>query len=370
MLDLEKSKILIAGDSKENISVLLKFLKEDYHVSYVKSDVEVLEFTTSHSVDLILLSTVIPDMGGYEICKRLKEDHNTCNISIIFLASKNAAQEEVMGLNLGAVDYIFKPFNISTLKARIKNHLALKKTLKQLSEKNERLRKAAILKEDIDKITQHDLKAPLNGVIGLSELGYDYPGLPSDVREYFELILDSGYKMLDLINRSMDMIKMERGTYTVEFTSVDLLKIIQKLVKELNIRISAYKIKINILLDEKPITRNSVFYVKGEELLCYSMLGNIITNAVEASQAEECITILLSHEKDRMTVQVHNETLIPEEIRSTFFEKYVTKGKSQGTGLGAYSAKLIAETLEGDISMSSKKGVGTFIFIHLNTPPF
>lgn len=366
MSDTEKSRILIADDIKANINILIKFLKDEYDVSYVKNGIGVLDFVKSNPVDLILLDILMPDLSGYEVCTQLKQDKKTQQIPVIFLTSKNEVQDEKKGLEVGAVDYIVKPFSIPIIKARIKNQLELKKAVERLSKQNELLKEAATLREDIEMITRHDLKTPLNGIIGLSELGQENEDVPEEVREFLKLITDSGYKMLELINRSLDLIKIERGTYNVKFVSVNLLKIIRKLVKDFDTQVSAYKIKILIFLDGEPINHNSVFMVKGEELLCYSMLSNLIGNAVDASESNSVITIHLYRNHGKMLFQIHNEKLVPEDIRSRFFEKYVTKGKIQGTGLGTYSAKLIARTLGGEIEMRSLEGEGTTVSVQMD----
>jgi signal transduction histidine kinase len=109
------------------------------------------------------------------------------------------------------------------------------------------------------------------------------------------------------------------------------------------------------------------FLAMGEPLLVFSMLANLLKNAAEASPAGGQISISLSEDGGRRTVEIsiHNEGTIPDSIRGRFFEKFATAGKTHGTGIGAYSARLIARTLGGDIRCESTEPAGTTITIQL-----
>ncbi len=126
--DPHKQKILIAEDAPANIDVLASALFPVYDISVATNGLEALEIATSDSPpDLILLDIVMPKMDGYEVCRRLKANSQTKHIPIIFITSKSEDADETKGLELGAVDYITKPFEISIVKTRVQTHLELKK---------------------------------------------------------------------------------------------------------------------------------------------------------------------------------------------------------------------------------------------------
>ncbi|MCT4574848.1 MAG: response regulator [Alphaproteobacteria bacterium] len=122
----EKSTILIVDDVSENIDVLVSVLREDYNLSIAKNGKVALDLANNVNPDLILLDIMMPEMDGYEVCTKLKEEDNTRNIPVVFLTALGQNEDEERGLLLGAVDYITKPFEPSLLKVRIKNHLELK----------------------------------------------------------------------------------------------------------------------------------------------------------------------------------------------------------------------------------------------------
>jgi diguanylate cyclase (GGDEF)-like protein len=125
--EIAKPLILIVDDTPTNIQVLAENLINDYRIKVAVSGEAALEAIARQGApDLILLDVMMPDMDGYEVCRRLKEDPHTSAIPVIFVTALNGGDDEERGLNLGALDYIVKPFYLPVVKARIRNHIRLK----------------------------------------------------------------------------------------------------------------------------------------------------------------------------------------------------------------------------------------------------
>jgi|GEM_PF-6848543 len=118
-------KVLIIDDISDDIKTLTEILEEDYEILLSEGGKKALDIVAVNKIDIILLSTTMHDMDGYEICKQLKLDVTACHIPIIFVAPLNEEIDESYGLKLGAVDYISKPLRAGIIQARIKNHLEL-----------------------------------------------------------------------------------------------------------------------------------------------------------------------------------------------------------------------------------------------------
>ena len=116
-------KVLVADDDAINRQVLGELLKPEYTVVMAKSGAQALEKAALHAPDLILLDVMMPDMDGYEVLRRLREDTHTAHISVIFISGLDRPEDEANGLNLGASDYIAKPFNPTVVTARVALHL-------------------------------------------------------------------------------------------------------------------------------------------------------------------------------------------------------------------------------------------------------
>lgn len=122
----EKRKILIVDDVPSNIRILVEELRSEYEIVVATSGKLALQRAVTNTPDLILLDIMMPEMDGYEVCARLKEDRKLSGIPIIFVTAKDEEEDETKGLHIGAVDYITKPFSLPIVKARVKTHLELK----------------------------------------------------------------------------------------------------------------------------------------------------------------------------------------------------------------------------------------------------
>ena len=221
----------------------------------------------------------------------------------------------------------------------------------------------ARLRDDVERITRHDLKGPLSAIINYPQYIKRDGELSEKQQAHVKRIESSGRKMLEMINLSLGLYKMEQGSYDLEMIGVDLAGIVMEAVEESETRICNKSITVKIVVDGEAETEMS-FVEGGDPLLLYSMVSNLFKNAVEASPKGETVTISLD-KNEKTTIRIHNQGVIPSEIRETFFEKYATAGKSGGTGLGTYSARLIAETHEGDIGFESSEKTGTTIQVTL-----
>lgn len=126
-MNLEKQVVLIVDDIDFNAKFIEDILKDDYLVVTVHSGRECLAYVEHEKVDIVLLDIIMPEMDGYEVCQKLKANPKTRKIPVVFLSVKGEIEDETKGLELGAIDYMIKPVCASVIKARIKNHLELKK---------------------------------------------------------------------------------------------------------------------------------------------------------------------------------------------------------------------------------------------------
>jgi putative two-component system response regulator len=123
---IDKQRILIVDDAPSNIKILNELLCSDYYISVATNGADALKLAVSQEPpDLILLDIMMPEMDGYEVCRRLKADATTRSIPILFVTAKSKIEDEKRGLKLGAVDYIAKPFSPPIVKGRVRNHMNL-----------------------------------------------------------------------------------------------------------------------------------------------------------------------------------------------------------------------------------------------------
>jgi len=353
-----KPQILIVDDIPANIRMLRDVLVDDYQIFIATNGADALNMAAQKPIDLILLDIMMPDMDGYEVCRRLKADPLTQHISIIFVTARIESADEQKGLEMGAVDYITKPVNIPIVGARVKTQIELVYGRRRLEEQNQQLLRVAELKDDVELIMRHDLKGPLSSIISLPQVISAAGPLNSEQQVMIQAVEESGYQILKMVNRSLDMYKMEQGIYQARPAVINLLAILNKAIEELEALWSAKKIEVLVTINGVTAKPNDTFKVEGEELLSYSIFINLLKNAGEASPHQERVTVACSWD-DMATVKISNKGVVPAQIRDTLFDKYITANKEDGTGLGVYSARLNARTQGGDVVVDTSDPAGT-----------
>ncbi|MBI3039231.1 response regulator [bacterium] len=368
-MEQEKKTVLVVDDIHTNIEILAEILQPDYRVKFSLDGEMALRIANGDEPpDLILLDIMMPEVDGYEVCRKLKIDSRTRFIPVIFVSALNETINEEKGFEIGCVDYITKPVNPALLKARVKNHIFLKQARDNLIQQNEVLQEIVQLREEVDRITRHDLQTPLTAFINIPTMLKSDANLTPDQVELMEMLEKSAFRMMQMINNSLDLVKMERGKYRIRPISLDVVKIFSQICRELEEFRVMKNLKIVSFINGKETGPNDSFEAFGEEKLFFPLLSNLIKNALEASPVNGVVTVFFS-DRENCVIKIHNLGEIPSQIRQKFFEKYATFGKTSGTGLGVYSAKLMAKTLGGDISFDSSEKSGTTMYVEFPKKP-
>ena len=227
-----------------------------------------------------------------------------------------------------------------------------------LKRQNAALAEVAQLREDVERMSRHDLKTPLNSIIGVARLLREDTTVTPEQRELLAIAERAGYRMLEIVNLSLDLSRMELGTYQFHAQAVNVVDVIVRVL--LDLQPLAQAAHVGVRVDAAP---QQPVYARAEELLCYSILGNVVKNAIEATPHGGVVTLRLEA-GDAIRVRVHNPGRVPAAILNRFFDKYVTAGKSDGTGLGTYSARLMARVQNGELEMQTSH-TGTVLTLTL-----
>lgn len=220
------------------------------------------------------------------------------------------------------------------------------------------------LKEDVERIMRHDLKAPLNAVICLPQLIEAEGQLNKEQLELLRHISQQGHQMLQMINFSLDLYKLEAGVYAYAPVSVDLLTVLREVIFNAQLRFQSLGVEVLLSQDGQPLPPIVSLFIPGERMLLYSLFSNLVLNAMEASPRGGTVSVdIRLNEFCRVTV--HNQGVVPPAIQERFFEKFATHGKTGGTGLGTYSARLMTEVMGGAIRLQTSADHGTSITVEL-----
>ncbi len=372
MTDQAPQNILIVDDTPANLDLLERILENcGYEVRSMPNGPLALKSAAHMPPDLILLDIKMPGMDGYEVCAHLKQQPPTQDIPIIFISALQESDDKVRAFQAGGVDYVTKPFQADEVLARVHTHLEISRMRSELAQQNEELVAAAKLRDDVERITRHDLKSPLNSIIAVPSILVGQKELDQESIDLLHTVERSGRKMLELINRSLDLYKMETGVYQTALQPMDLLPVLRSAASEASADPAASDKTWRITRAGQALAEGDEIWAEAEEMLCYPMFSNLIKNAFEASPEGGEVEIDLDEsDASALKVSIANQGAVPAAIRDTFFGKYVTHGKSSGTGLGTYSAKLCAETQEGKIALVAEDDDSTRVIVTLKrTPP-
>ena len=330
MNTVEKTTVLIIDDSPLDISVLTEILKAEHHVLGATPPEAALGVLRSAKLpDLIILDVMMPAINGLRLCRQIKSDPTTANIPVIFVTGKDAAEDEAAGFAAGGVDDVAKPVNPHLVRARVRTHLELERNRESLEKQNETLKENARLREEMEHINRHDLKNPLMVIMNIPSLLSRQANITGEQKKWIAMIEDAARKMLEMINRSIDLCKMENGTYERHAKPTDTLRVVWQIAAAYAEIAQKKGVTLDLRVRGMPASPADTFIINTEELLFYSMFSNLVRNAVEA--APEGSTVLLSFtDGDAGVIAIHNEGAIPEKIRNRFFEKFATGRETRG----------------------------------------
>jgi two-component system sensor histidine kinase/response regulator len=346
--------ILIVDDVAKNIQLVAKFLtKEGYNLFFAQSGEAALKQVEGRGFDLILLDIMMPEMGGFEVCRRLKKNVRTSQIPIIFLTAKTDDESISKGFEAGGVDYVTKPFNPSELLARVKTHIQLQQREKELRDLNN-------AKDTLFAIIGHDLKTPFFTIMGLADILLSNYNEYSDTerKELITFINESAKSSHILLDNLLNWTRMQTGTIKSEPVNLNIEQIIIENVKLLQSQAHTKEVSLNYSIDGEIL-------VFADVNMLNTILRNLISNAIKFTPREGSVKINVTKDDHIAIIEVIDTGIgIPmnklEKLLSGK-ESFSTLGteNESGTGLGLILTKGFVQLNNGTLNVESNEGQGT-----------
>ncbi len=352
-----KDTILIVDDTPTNLQLLVKVLSDcGYRTLVAEDGAAALEQSAEELPDLILMDVMMPNMDGFEACRRFKQSVRTRDIPVIFMTARSEISDRLTGFEAGAVDYVIKPFQKEEVLARISTHLTLlkqKRALGDLAEQRSRFMRVAA----------HDLRNPLTVIAAWSELGV--ARAPNQqVAEIFEKIDRAGRQMKVIIEDFLAL-QMAQGDVGREKGVFDLRAVLQQAIEQQGFSASAKEIQIEQRLPERPLP------ALGNLAHTHQIFTNYLSNAIKFSP--RCTTILISILPTlsawRIEVQDQGPGVARDE-RSKLFVEFArisnkpTAGESS-TRLGLAIVKNLAEAQGGRAGADFPDSGGSIFWLEI-----
>jgi len=359
---MKKKVILVVDDNPENLKVLGNILKENgCSPAFANSGKKALHSVQKKPPDLILLDIMMPDMDGFEVCQQLKQDAMTQEIPVIFLTAKTEIEDVIAGLELGAVDYVTKPFNRKELMTRVNTHLDLKNA-------KEELKQAIATKDKFFSIIAHDLSNILNASISSSELllNNKFPLEENDKKEFLELIHQNLQRGYILLRNLLDWARSQTGHLQMVPNNLNLQFMIDRNIAILNNNAQAKNIQVTSSIQ--------TIWAFADERTIDTVIRNLLSNALKFTPENGKVEISAQEEKNSIEISISDTGvgIKPENIEKLFQidVSYTTRGtaKEPGTGLGLILCKEFVEKNGGSIGVESEENKGSRFYIRLPSP--
>ncbi len=364
-------KILIVDDILENRKLLASIIKEqtDYEVITARSGLDVISMLDDEQIDtpdLILLDVMMPELNGFDVAARLKEDPRSRDIPIIFITGLTDTKSKVKGFESGGADYISKPFNKLELLARVNTQLRLKKNEDSLRQKNLELEELNKTKNIYLGIVAHDLRNPLMTISGVAELflmKYKEE-LTDDQKRFVDIIKRSGSFMKSLVEDFLDYSAIEAGKLTLNLKAANISQLIRENVTYNKSLAEGKGIELELNCDEDlPQT----IFVDEHKML--QVINNLVSNAIKFSHPRTKIEVSLKQQGEALLFFVKDQGQgIPESELDKLFAPFSrtsiksTAGEG-GSGLGLVIVKKIVNGHGGKIWVESQVGQGTTFYV-------
>ncbi len=374
--NLENATIMIVDDTETNVRLLGHVLKKTgYEIMEAYSGGEALGLLENRKPDIILLDVMMPEMSGFEVCERLKDQEDYRDIPVIFLSALTETDSKVKGFSVGGVDYITKPFQREEVLARIELHVKLKRLqeelgekIDQLKEREQNLQKLNREKDELIRIVGHDFRNPVTGIMGLAGfLEENTNSLDSEERsQMLGIIKESGQKLLDLVN---ELLTKEENASITELN-----------LEELNPR----KLLLGVIDLHKPTATNKGITIEtdlnGVDKIVLDrhkveqIASNLISNALKFTPKDGTVKVGLESVNGSsgaidLVVQDSGVGMAKEQLEDLWRSDsaYVRTGTSgeMGSGMGLELVKNFTNLHGGDITVDSQEGKGTKFTVRL-----
>lgn len=353
-------KILIVDDVVSNV-LLLKILltNEKFQVCTANCGNMCIEQAKKEKPDLILLDVMMPDISGFDTAVILKKDPETADIPIIFLTALNNPSDLVKGFQVGANDFLTKPFNKEELVVRVMHQIAFVAAKRLIQKQNDELRAAISNRDKMYSVIAHDLRSPMASIRMVLNLVVSAMSPDTIGQELYEL-LDKANKeseeVHDLLDNLLKWTKSQTGRLNVVMQDLDLNDIIPGVVDIFEVIAATKHIKLQYT--------GSQLLVRADNDMLKTVVRNFMSNAIKFSPENSTIEISAQqYDADfaRVSVRDHGVGIAPERLDSIFNKGETTYGTGgeEGSGLGLQLCADFARKIGGDVMVESTLGEGS-----------
>lgn len=355
-------KILIVDDVMSNV-LLLKVLltNEKFAIATASNGRQALEQVEKENPDLVLLDVMMPDMSGFEVAQHLKSNPNTAYIPIIFLTALNSTADIVKGFQVGANDFISKPFNKEELIIRVTHQISLVAAKRLILSKTEELQRTIAGRDKLYSVIAHDLRSPMGSikmVLNMLILNLPSEKIGAEMYELLTMANQTTEDVFSLLDNLLKWTKSQIGKLNVVYQDVDLVEVTDGVIEIFSMVASLKKIRIREMKPEKMMVNADIDMLK-------TVVRNLLSNAIKFSKENSEVLVKMEEVDGMAVVSVQDYGCgISEEGQKkllhtdTHFSTFGTNNE-EGSGLGLLLCKDFVVKNGGKLWFTSKEGEGS-----------
>lgn len=369
----DASQILVVDDTPANLKLITEILaSRGYRVRAAPSGRLALKTVAVELPDLILLDVKMPDMDGYEVCRRLKSEERSRMIPVIFISALTDTEDKIRGFQAGGVDYITKPFQTEEVHARVSTHLklhfyqdALEEKSRQIESSYRRLQELENLRDQLTHMIVHDMRNLLTGISSSMQVLGDNCGgvLDEQYASYLHAALRSVNNLTTMTGNLLDISKMEAREMKLNLTECDVTGLMGEAME-----------KLGAIRDARDIRFHAPQHVRSvvaDRDILLRVIINLLDNAIKFTAADGVISVRVENKGEGVLFSIRdNGPGIPVEFQEKIFEKFGQveirqSARKYSTGLGLAFCKLAVEAHHGKIWVESEAGAGSAFFFEI-----
>lgn len=355
-------KILIVDDVMSNV-LLLKVLltNEKFAIATASNGRQALEQVEKENPDLVLLDVMMPDMSGFAVAQHLKSNPNTADIPIIFLTALNSTADIVKGFQVGANDFISKPFNKEELIIRVTHQISLVAAKRLILSKTEELQRTIAGRDKLYSVIAHDLRSPMGSikmVLNMLILNLPSEKIGAEMYELLTMANQTTEDVFSLLDNLLKWTKSQIGKLNVVYQDVDLVEVTDGVIEIFSMVASLKKIRIHEMKPEKMMVNADIDMLK-------TVVRNLLSNAIKFSKENSEVLVKMEEVDGMAVVSVQDYGCgISEEGQKkllhtdTHFSTFGTNNE-EGSGLGLLLCKDFVVKNGGKLWFTSKEGEGS-----------
>ncbi len=335
-------KILAVDDDRLNIAMINEILGEDYDLLTARSGEEGLEAASRFRPDLILLDVMMPGIDGFETCRQIRSNPDLKDVKVILVSAKTLTKERLKGYEVGADDYVTKPFDTDELLAKVRVFLRLR-SVEELDR----------MQQQLLSLVAHEIRTPLTGIVPAGEVLSGEEAMDeSERRMWGEMILQNGNRLVCLADKGLLLCQFTAGRINLDPETVDLVDLAEDVVRKAT---TVQQNKVDIV-----VRAPDPLMVDGEERYLRMVLESILDYAVELSPVDGEVLFDLASNGQRATFSITNlgPEVNPEEVFQAFSPRRVDD-QTVGSGMSMALSRAIMQTHEGDLQIESSPAEGT-----------